>query len=862
MNPADLRPSIPEVERPRAPAPLLPAAIGIMVGIAADDYHGIHFGWWTLLAAAGAVPVLARRGHGYSAWIGLVLAGAAVGGVRHAVADRWLASNHVVFLVDDEPILARVSGRVVSTPRLTEPAENRRLAYRTGPRTRFVLDAAEIAGPDGPVRVRGRVAVSVHDAVLDLHDGDRVSITGWLYRPLGPRNPGAYDWATHQRRNGLYVGLSCRHGAGVRVLSRGAASGVLGLAQRARARLRGYLLDDAFADDDPAAGVITAMVLGERSAVSRAMNEAFVRTGNAHFLAASGMHVAWLSLLGWWILTRLMGMYYRRAAWLVLLLIVSYVLIAEPRPSILRAGIVGVLACLSIIRRGRHHSVNWLAAAAIIILMIDPADLFRPAFGFSFAAVLGLLHLCPRLSTRIAELFAKLKWYRAALAFDKRLYPATLARPIRSAGGLLSGVGGTVAYWAAQLFAIALSQWLITTPLACYYFNVFTLWGWFGSLTTWFLALPATSLGFVTVLSGLVFPSSGEVLRPLTAGATELMVDYVTWLSQLAGPPLDGRSPSVAWVVAVYVVAFLWVKSPRWPADRRPAWLRTPHGFKIAGVVLLLWWWVPGRWIKHEPDALHVWMLAVGNGTATIIELPNGKVLAYDFGTRSSFDAVPLGVGFLQHRGIRRLDAVFVSHANFDHFSAITGLAEKFEIGRVIVNDHFESFSQEHTTGRRFLDELRDAGIPVEIMRGPRTWEDTGEVRVESIWPPASGAQRFLDANDSSTVLRLTYQGRSILLTGDIAEFAMGKLLERHDLDADALALPHHGSVVANTPAFIAAVSPEIAVRSSAESRNSTISGIEDLVSGMTYLGTADDGCVRITIRDGRITAASMADGI
>jgi competence protein ComEC len=328
------------------------------------------------------------------------------------------------------------------------------------------------------------------------------------------------------------------------------------------------------------------------------------------------------------------------------------------------------------------------------------------------------------------------------------------------------------------------------------------------------------------------------------------MVGWVELLARLPLTQVDGRSPSALWLLAVYAVSGLWVYRRRWMPWR--------HGYKVAAVVLILAWLVPPRWLRADHDALQVWMLAVGNGTGTVIELPNGQVLVYDLGTRSNLDAGRVAADFLTHRGIRRLDAVFVSHPNLDHFSGIETLAKEFEIGRVVLNDQFERFATRGTSGWHFLETMRRAGVPIEVTSGHHVFADTGDVLVEAIWPPPVVEQMTPDENECSTVLRLSYQGRSILLTGDIAEFGMAHLLAADISHADVLALPHHGSVVYNTGVFIDAVDPTIYVRSAGQPARLTISGIETLAGDRRYFNTADAGCVHVKIEDGDLSVEAV----
>ncbi|MBN2563875.1 MAG: ComEC/Rec2 family competence protein [Phycisphaerae bacterium] len=867
MTLEDIQPGIPPPTRPKPPAPLLPVAVGIILGIVADDILTLPTWGSVLLLGIGVLPFIygtvalpaASRVRPVAVWtsfIALVIAAMGLGSLRHAIADRWLADDHIVFFTDDEPILAQLQGRVLLPPRITEPEPGVPRPYPVGPKTRLVLEATQVAGQHDPIPVSGKVAVVVRGPLLSLHVGDTVQTTGWLYRPAGPQNPGAYDWALHQRRNGLLVGMSCDHVESVVVVAKAVTGGWQGIRNRVRARLRGYLLDDAFEAGDPGAGVMTAMVLGERSAVSRAMNEAFVRTGNAHFLAASGMHVGWLAFVVWMVL-RLLGVYYRKRTIFVVTVLVLLLLCVEPRPSIMRAALIAIVWCIGVYRGAGSNLVNSLALSAVILLIRDPMDWFRPAFQFSFLAVLALACFQPALAEMCAKFIAKkTRWPVVAWFFDRGAYFVSLMQIGRQPGPGPTGKLSGPLYWLVQFWLLAVSAWFVVTPLSCYCFNKFTPWGAVATFLLWFIAAPTTCVGFIKLLMGLLLPSSSAIFGPLLGALTAGMLGFVHALARVPWTILDGRSPSLAWILAVYAVLGVWVY--------RRSWIPWKHAFKVLALVLILWWAIPPRWARAEPGALQVWMLAVGNGTGTVIELPDNKVLVYDFGTRSSFDVGPVGAAFLKHRGIDRIHTIFVSHANFDHFSGIKAIAKDIDIGRVVVNDQFEPFATEGSSSRRFLNEMRSLGIPIEVTHGRHTFDDMGDAIVQAIWPPAADRRPVIDANEGSTVLRITYQGRSILLTGDIAEMGMASLMADAEtkadveIKADALALPHHGSVVHNTARFIASVDPRVAIRSSGQRRSLTTNDIERFAGDRQYFNTADDGCILVRIQDGELTARAV----
>lgn len=851
MSLALLQPALPERTRQRPAAPLIPIAVAMMAGITADRL--IEAPRWLdlcLILGGAATGILLYR-HRTWGGLGLLVAAIGLGSLRHAAADRWLAPDHVARYLAEEPIIIELTGRVASPPRIVEPEDSIPRAYDTGPRTRFLLAAESLAGTNGPIPVHGRIAATVKAAVPPLCEGDRIRMTGWLYRPRGPANPGEFDWAAHLRREEIFAGFSCAHAESVRWLDRAKHRGFAGAWSRARDRLRGYLVDPAFEESDEGAGIISAMVLGERGAVSRAMNEAFRRTGTSHYLAASGMQVAWLALIGWGFAS-LIGLYYRYTAVLIACLIGSYALIAEPEPSILRAVIIGLLSCAAAFFRGSYASLNALSCAAIILLLLRPRDLFSPGFQLSFLATLGLLHFCPRLADAIARLLVRVRMEGIARYVSMRPYPMGLFKFDDERGSTLRVAARYVIRVITQLFVLSIAEWIVTTPLTCYQFQTLAPWAWLASFVLWFVTLPATCLGYVTVLAGLLLPSSGLLLGPMVHYFVDGTVWCVNALAQLPGTLLHGRSPSLAWVGLSYAVMAVWTYRPGVFSGR---WRHAPP---VLAVLLIAWWAAAPLIARRGPPTLRVWMLAVGDGSGTVIELPDGRTILFDFGTRSGFDAGRLAADFLRERGISAIDAVLVSHPDFDHYSAVPQIATSVPVRRVILNDQFAAWASAEPSAREFQRRLSEARVPVEITSGAGVLLDEAGVRIEILWPPGQAEQTLPSANDASTVVRIEFEGRSVLLTGDITDAAMGGLMARGRIRADALALPHHGSVGALTARFIAAVNPSIAVRSTGQRRALTTNGIERLVGGATYYSTADDGAILIEVKNGDVSAHAV----
>src|SRR5262249_1148413 len=156
--------------------------------------------------------------------------------------------------------------------------------------------------------------------------------------------------------------------------------------------------------------------------------------------------------------------------------------------------------------------------------------------------------------------------------------------------------------------------------------------------------------------------------------------------------------------------------------------------------------------------------LAVGHGGCTVLETPDGRVLLYDAGALSGPDVTRrLIAPYLWSRGIRRVDEVFLSHADNDHFNGLKDLLERFKVGQV---SWTPTFREKPTAAvREIVSALKKHDIPVRIVKAG-TRLTAGEVELEVLHPPEQGPEG--NENARSLVVLLRHAGYTILLTGDL----------------------------------------------------------------------------------------------
>ena len=301
--------------------------------------------------------------------------------------------------------------------------------------------------------------------------------------------------------------------------------------------------------------------------------------------------------------------------------------------------------------------------------------------------------------------------------------------------------------------------------------------------------------------------------------------------------------PTEWWLVgfygglALYLVAGRLRPARRWCLALMAAWIAV--GFAAPLVQ------------SGSRDRLACTFVAVGHGCSTVLELPGGQTILYDAGSLGSGNRSSRSIAaYLWSRGITRLDAVVLSHADSDHYNALPELLRRFDVGVVYVSPMMFNpiFPSGNTEGPVRLRELVEAtGVEIrEIWRGD-TLRTLGETRIEVLHPPRLGV--FGSDNANSVVLSIEYAGRRILLPGDLEPPGLADLLAEEPTHYDILLAPHHGSPRSNPPGFAVWTNPRWAIISGG-ARSDLGPVIEAYrAAGAEVLNTAQTGAIQCVIR-------------
>ena len=843
-----------------AAAPLSPVAVGIISGIVVDRRFGPDPWIFGSLLAGATIAALFGRIRVLTAPLIVVIAAVAAGGLLHCSSARVVPQSSIKRVADREGRIARIRGVVASEPRLLQTNDGpfSRWQYRSD-ETAFLLDVEKIEGEDGWFSATGLIRVTMREAVFDLREGESVEVFGRIVALVPPMNPGAFDWRDFYRLQGVVARMYCDQRENVVRLDKGApaAAGWVGWM---RAEARGLLTNDIATGAAEEASLLEAMVLGHRSRFDRRLNEVFTRAGCIHFIAVSGTNI--VVLIGAvWFAGRLVGLNRRRCAWAMAAAVVLYTVLAEPRPPVLRACVMGLLFCAALLLRRTGSHFNWICAAVVLLCLFDPNTVFDVGFQLSFAAVLGVAYLSPALFGAIGRFYW---WVRRVARRDRFVEADAHLRAIAAENTPNDWRQRTrLAVASVRLFAmipaVSLAAWACGLPITAVYFQRIQPWGAPNSLLVYPLMSVVMILGLMKVAAAALSPTLAALLSGVLTRVDELLVWLVERLAELPGASVFVSSPPW-WLTASFYLFLLAFavhfkrRVRRVATDGEDADKATSDGARLSGwacvgtlsvlTVCAIAWCRPVARVER----MVIDVLSVGAGSATVIELPNGETFLYDAGSLSRMDVgESVVIPFLRDRGIRRLEEIYLSHPNLDHFSGVPAIVGEVPCGAVMVNRCFTGGAGLRSPSRHLLEMLSSSGHAVEVL-DPAThaWE-RGGVRFEVLWPGDAECGE-LESNDTSTVLRLSYAGHLVLLTGDIEEAAERALIERGRLRADVLVLPHHGSVRPTTREFLKAVGARACVRSSVQRLERTDNGLIEVVGDTPIYNTADVGAVRIEI--------------
>ncbi|MFA6185658.1 MAG: DNA internalization-related competence protein ComEC/Rec2 [Phycisphaerae bacterium] len=788
--------------------PAVLPAVAIILGIILQFYFNFPPIVWVVVFIFCIISYSLFRAQataqGVMLSISVVLCFVCLGGFRLLYFDRP-AKNDIRTITIDAFTFARIKAKVISQPVVVK-ADDRWLFSKYAqnlPYTSFYAKVYSAKTVAGWANSAGTIKFYISEDSNCVKIGDRFEAFCKLQKFQSVDNPGQFDTAEYLRRNNVYLAASVKSANTITIIDSQKITPFsikAKLHQLASAALR------SSAEDDDYISLTEAMLLGSRTKIDSNIYNAFIKTGLVHLIALSGLNVGILAGLAWWLGVQL-GFLHRGRALVCITGVVIFLLTIPPLPSALRAGVMAVIFCLSYFFSVRANLINTLAISAIVLLLIKPTDFLDAGFQLSFAATLGIILFGPLFLKFLMLPFENLK-----NPFIYKFLKIVLAA-----------------------FSTGCTAWLAISPIIAWHFCQMQL---LTAVWTVPAIIPATVIIVLGTLKILLNP-----LLPTFAAGIAVIIDFSAWvLSKLviffADVPftyiITGK-PHIIIILLICLLILLW---KLFSFRKTSANLIYPIGIAFLFIAVFC-----ANKYKNF-NSLQLTVLSVGHGQTAILNT-NGTTTIIDAGSISRNNIGGNIVNpFLNYAAIGKIDSVFISHDDIDHYNGLHEIIENHKCRNIYAPAQFIQNINDSNAAmdlEKFLQNKKLSLTPAPAKTS------IGKAEITLLWPnELSNTQLFSD-NEASLVLLAQYAGRKILFCSDIPSAIQKQLMNLYpDLDIDIMIAPHHGSARTADDDFITFFRPEFLITSCAEFRFAGTS--EQIKNSENSFYTCKDGTIVVEI--------------
>ena len=668
-----------------------------------------------------------------------------------------------------------------------EKAAERQLLVQEEAAEKQLLVQGKCAEKPADTKATENILCYLREGVPEPEIGSLVILKGTLKNFQQPTNPGQFNAPFYYQ----ILRISFRlNQAEIQVKSDRfykIAEGLYQLRRKAGSKVDALLPEQE-------ASVMKTMLLGEKGILDEEIKGLYQRNGIAHILAISGLHISMIGM-GLYQLLRRAGLKIKLSAILASMIIVLYGMMTGFAVSAIRAIAMFLLQMLAQILGRTYDRITALAVVAVLVLVEQPLYLFHSGFQFSFLCVLGISLILPvlgnvrkgkKLFEGVALMAVTLPVYLGVF-YQIPVYSMFLNFIVLPMMSILMGAGIVMILAAFLCTPLAIpAAWLITGILMVYErLGLFTeklphhYWTP-GCPAKWQLAVYVAVLIIIAALGRTKRKAvlyQKDCIHRRGGCAKEILQEDppCNEVLQYEKSQYERSQHGMAqyniprYEVSQYEIPQYEMQNKR---IRRIAchggkWISTYGipvgicwGFLLLGVVILTW--------RFRPE-LKVTFLDVGQGDCIFLQTENGDSYLTDGGSSSvskvgKYRMIP----FLKYQGASQIKAVFVSHADSDHYNGIAELLEQAELeGIRVENLVLTDIADEcRSEGYEELVELAGQnGITVQLLHEGQQLQD-GELLFQCLHP--SKGYRAEDLNETSMVLLVTYREFSMLLTGDV----------------------------------------------------------------------------------------------
>ena len=548
-------------------------------------------------------------------------------------------------------------------------------------------------------------------------------------------------------------------------------------------------------------GLLLGLLLGDSSKIDENMEENFKITSLTHILAVSGAQVSYIIVAMYSLLKRKIGIQKTRVV--IIASLIFYTALTGFSPSIVRAGIMGIILMISGLVFRKNDIINSIAISLFFMLVYNPFLLENVGLQLSYLGTIGIIGFNKTIILILKNIQIRNRKWKYKI--NRKLIL------------LISKI--------KEILAVTMSASLAVVPVMIYHFNLFGTYFLITNLFASIIIGPITLLGTLLVIISFISINIAKVLSYIL----KFLIDILLFISSFSKLPISKiyiPTPTITFIIIIYLSLIISLFIYKVFHERNPntTILRVrnllalvKYKFKqkrddvIKKIVIISI--VISLCIIFIPRDLKINFVDVGQGDSTFIITPKNKTILIDGGgsNTGSFDVGENTLlPYILDKGYNKIDLMIISHFDSDHVGGLLTILEEIKVEKVLTAKQEEQ-SENY---KRFLNIVKEKNIPVIVGKRGDKINIEKDLYLDILFPESEQIEENV-INNNSLVFNMHYNNFSMLFTGDIEEIAEKRIIEitnKSRLKADIIKIPHHGSKTSSSRELLEIVLPKIAL--------------------------------------------------
>lgn len=506
---------------------------------------------------------------------------------------------------------------------------------------------------------------------------------------------------------------------------------------------------------------LRGIILGDRGLIDEDIKNNYSKSGVAHVLAVSGLHVGLIV----YILTLILGRFDLKVRFILsILFVIIFCNITGNSPSVIRATIMTIIFLSCNYFNRDYSALNSLFLSLFLILVINPFEIYSVGLQLSFLSVLTII-----VTTKIFKKYFENVEVNKRIKTILSLLFVTISCTLATLPILLINFH--------QISIIAIISNLFIIPLISFILS--------GGLISLVLGSLSLKLGIIFAAGIEKLVSINNFLVNFFASIKYSFVNYYNFTT------LDGV---IVYLVLTILVAFIFIKNKKYLIVSSIIFIAFVFGYYSFQAY-------------HNKPVVKIIVIDVGQGDSFLIKTKNGKAVLIDSGNKtnnfdSGQDAI---IPTLRFNGIETIDYVLITHIDSDHYLGLQSITDEIKI-KTLIKPKLDTSDIKDI---KFEEFIRAKQIKVEYF-------SNSIINIDSVKLYILNDKNYIarSSNEKSGVIKLVYGNNSFLFMGDATRNMELFYLNKYGkfLQSDVLKVGHHGSNSSSDSLFIEMVRPKYSI--------------------------------------------------